>query len=88
MANTLNEFFTAIRRNEARFIYVVNDNCIRCKTMDCVEVCPVAFFRPFKLDNVAIKVIGGRLFEAEPALRGWNPGLACGCPELSCFFRV
>jgi ferredoxin len=21
--------------------YVVNENCIRCKTMDCVEVCPV-----------------------------------------------
>ena len=24
--------------------YVVNDNCIRCKTMDCVEVCPVDCF--------------------------------------------
>ncbi|MFP5432849.1 MAG: ferredoxin, partial [Alphaproteobacteria bacterium] len=21
--------------------YVVTDNCIRCKYMDCVEVCPV-----------------------------------------------
>ena len=24
--------------------YIVNDNCIRCKTMDCVEVCPVVCF--------------------------------------------
>ena len=24
--------------------YVVNENCIRCKTMDCVEVCPVDCF--------------------------------------------
>ena len=24
--------------------YVVNDNCIRCKTMDCVAVCPVNCF--------------------------------------------
>jgi NAD-dependent dihydropyrimidine dehydrogenase PreA subunit len=21
--------------------YVVNESCIRCKTMDCVEVCPL-----------------------------------------------
>jgi len=24
--------------------YVVNDSCIRCKTMDCVAVCPVNCF--------------------------------------------
>ena len=24
--------------------YVVNENCIRCKYMDCVEVCPVDCF--------------------------------------------
>ena len=24
--------------------YIVNDNCISCKTMDCVEVCPVDCF--------------------------------------------
>jgi ferredoxin len=24
--------------------YIVNENCIRCKTMDCVEVCPVDCF--------------------------------------------
>jgi NAD-dependent dihydropyrimidine dehydrogenase PreA subunit len=24
--------------------YIVNDSCIRCKIMDCVEVCPVDCF--------------------------------------------
>jgi ferredoxin len=24
--------------------YIVNDNCVRCKYMDCVEVCPVDCF--------------------------------------------
>jgi ferredoxin len=24
--------------------YIVNDNCIKCKYMDCVEVCPVDCF--------------------------------------------
>ena len=24
--------------------YLVTDNCIRCKYMDCVEVCPVDCF--------------------------------------------
>jgi ferredoxin len=24
--------------------YIVNDSCIRCKLMDCVEVCPVDCF--------------------------------------------
>lgn len=24
--------------------YIVNDQCIRCKHMDCVDVCPVACF--------------------------------------------
>ena len=24
--------------------YIVNESCIRCKTMDCVEVCPVDCF--------------------------------------------
>jgi ferredoxin len=24
--------------------YVVNESCIRCKTMDCVDVCPVDCF--------------------------------------------
>ena len=24
--------------------YIVNDNCIKCKHMDCVQVCPVDCF--------------------------------------------
>ena len=24
--------------------YIVNENCIKCKLMDCVDVCPVDFF--------------------------------------------
>jgi len=32
--------------------YVVNDNCIRCKTMDCVEVCPVDCF--FEGENMLV----------------------------------
>jgi ferredoxin len=28
----------------AELTYVVNENCIRCKTMDCIEVCPVDCF--------------------------------------------
>ncbi|MGC2116934.1 MAG: ferredoxin, partial [Pseudolabrys sp.] len=24
--------------------YIVNESCIRCKLMDCVEVCPVDCF--------------------------------------------
>jgi ferredoxin len=28
----------------AKLTYVVNESCIRCKTMDCVEVCPVDCF--------------------------------------------
>ena len=24
--------------------YIVNDNCIKCKLMDCMEVCPVDCF--------------------------------------------
>ena len=26
--------------------YIVNDNCIKCKLMDCVEVCPVDAIEP------------------------------------------
>jgi hypothetical protein len=27
--------------------FVVNESCIRCKIMDCVEVCPVTSVIPF-----------------------------------------
>ena len=32
--------------------YVVTDNCIRCKFMDCVEVCPVDCF--FEGENMLV----------------------------------
>ena len=32
--------------------YVVNDNCIKCKYMDCVEVCPVDCF--YEGDNMLV----------------------------------
>ena len=31
-------------RKEAQLTYIVNESCIRCKYMDCVEVCPVDCF--------------------------------------------
>ncbi len=32
--------------------YVVNDNCIKCKYMDCIEVCPVDCF--YEGDNMLV----------------------------------
>ena len=31
-------------RKEAQLTYIVNESCIKCKYMDCVEVCPVDCF--------------------------------------------
>ena len=31
-------------RSHSYMTYVVTDNCIKCKYMDCVEVCPVDCF--------------------------------------------
>src|SRR5947209_1963694 len=33
-----------MRREDAQLTYLVNESCIRCKTMDYVEVCPVDCF--------------------------------------------
>src|SRR5262245_6161573 len=33
-----------LRRPELVMTYVVNESCIKCKYMDCVEVCPVDCF--------------------------------------------
>ncbi len=35
---------SAICVRRAQLTYIVNDSCIRCKLMDCVEVCPVDCF--------------------------------------------
>ena len=32
--------------------YIVNDKCIKCKLMDCVEVCPVDCF--YEGDNMLV----------------------------------
>jgi ferredoxin len=32
--------------------YVVTDNCIKCKYLDCVEVCPVDCF--YEGDNMLV----------------------------------
>ncbi len=34
----------ALYKDRKTMTYVVNDSCIRCKYMDCVEVCPVDCF--------------------------------------------
>ena len=31
--------------------YIVTDACVRCKYMDCVEVCPVDAIKPDSLDD-------------------------------------
>src|ERR1700709_4390 len=41
-----------IVRREPTMTYVVTDACIRCKYMDCVEVCPVDCF--YEGDNMLV----------------------------------
>jgi ferredoxin len=40
----VSKFGTAISRKDAQLTYIVDESCIRCKTMHCVEVCPVDCF--------------------------------------------
>ncbi len=40
----INRRLKAAFRKEAQVTYIVNESCIRCKYMDCVEVCPVDCF--------------------------------------------
>jgi len=42
--------------------YIVNESCIKCKLMDCVEVCPVDCF--YEGDNM-LKA------DTEPGLEKW-----------------
>src|SRR5258707_8571279 len=35
---------SAICVRRAQLTYIVNESCIKCKLMDCVEVCPVDCF--------------------------------------------
>ena len=65
--------------------YVVNESCIRCKYMDCVEVCPVDCFyegenmlviHPANASTVAF---ANRNAPWMPSRLIANPGLRNGC---------
>ena len=43
-STTESAFGRASRWKEAQLTYIVNESCIKCKYMDCVEVCPVDCF--------------------------------------------
>ena len=34
--------------------YIVNESCIKCKLMDCVEVCPVDWSAPLTVDRLQV----------------------------------
>src|SRR6476661_3040481 len=42
--DTMTAFAAAICSKDASLTFVVNESCIRCKIMDCVDVCPVDCF--------------------------------------------
>ena len=44
MANIVNDLSTPICWKDNQLTYIVNESCIKCKLMDCVEVCPVDCF--------------------------------------------
>jgi len=41
-----------VRERQNRMTYVVTENCIKCKYLDCVEVCPVDCF--YEGDNMLV----------------------------------
>ena len=41
--------------------FVVNESCIRCKIMDCVDVCPVDCF--YEGENMLVRVTSQREIE-------------------------
>ena len=44
MSHALGAMLAKVRLQSEQMTYIVNDNCIKCKYMDCVEVCPVDCF--------------------------------------------
>ena len=38
-----------VKSNIYKTTYIVNDKCIKCKLMDCIEVCPVDCFYEDKI---------------------------------------
>jgi NAD-dependent dihydropyrimidine dehydrogenase PreA subunit len=51
--------------------YVVNESCIRCKIMDCVDVCPVDCF--YEGENM--RHPPGRMHRLRGVRAGMPPGL-------------
>jgi NAD-dependent dihydropyrimidine dehydrogenase PreA subunit len=49
--------------------YMVNESCIKCKLMDCVEVCPVDCF--YEGENMLV-ISSGRMYR----LRGLRAGMS------------
>jgi ferredoxin len=79
--------------------FVVTDNCIKCKYMDCVEVCPVDCF--YEGENMLVinpdecidcgvcepECPAGAIFpDTEPGLESWlklNAEYAVGWPNIT-----
>ena len=63
-----------------RMTFVVTDNCIRCKYMDCVEVCPVDCF--YEGENMLVihpdECIDCGVCEPECSAKAIFPGTALG----------
>jgi NAD-dependent dihydropyrimidine dehydrogenase PreA subunit len=66
--------------------YVVTDNCIKCKYMDCVEVCPVDCF--YEGENMLVihpeECIDCGVCEPECAPKSWAGELA----QAECRLRI
>ena len=43
-SKTMGDIKEQIKKENSIMTYIVNDKCIKCKLMDCVEVCPVDCF--------------------------------------------
>jgi ferredoxin len=67
--------------------YVVTENCIKCKTMDCVEVCPVDCF--YEGENMLVihpdECIDCSVCEPECPVDAIFPGTA---PELERWLQL
>jgi NAD-dependent dihydropyrimidine dehydrogenase PreA subunit len=64
--------------------FVVNESCIRCKTMDCVAVCPVDCFYEGEnmlviLPNASTVAFANRNVPSMPSRLIPNQGLRNGC---------
>ena len=64
--------------------YVVNENCIKCKLMDCVEVCPVDCF--YEGENMLVispdECIGCGVCEPECPVEAIKPDTELGLEKM------